>query len=268
MCTTGFFRLGPDDYLLFKNKDFGRESFDDRLVLEPDVFGVEGITTWAGTDPDLDRFSGFSIGANSSGLLVCDSNVRTLDGHANYDDLVEIALREGTDVASGVAAVERAVAARPYLWGNLVLIDRHGQAAIEVRSRQTAVLRPDRPTARSNHHTELGVHPENDDRLTTLDRIASAQARLDRAASLDDILELLRSHDQGATGVCNHLGYSTVYSYVLRHRAGTTTLMVSRGRPCEASPPLELELPFGPAWSPDSLEDFLAAYPSDRVPVA
>ncbi|WP_420612393.1 hypothetical protein [Candidatus Spongiisocius sp.] len=268
MCTTGFFRLGPDDYLLFKNKDFGRESFDDRLVLEPDVFGVEGITTWAGTDPDLDRFSGFSIGANSSGLLVCDSNVRTLDDHANYDDLVEIALREGTDVLSGVAAVERAVAARPYLWGNLVLIDRHGQAAIEVRSRRTAVLWPDRPTARSNHHTELGVHPENDDRLTTLDRIASAQERLDRATLLEDILELLRSHDQGDTGVCNHQGYSTVYSYVLRHRAGSTTLLVSRGRPCEASALMELELPIGPAWSPDAADDFLAAYPSDRVPVA
>ncbi|MCE2528427.1 MAG: hypothetical protein J4G11_00975 [Acidimicrobiia bacterium] len=268
MCTTGFFRLGPDDYLLFKNKDFGRESFDDRLVLEPDVFGVEGITTWAGTDPDLDRFSGFSIGANSSGLLVCDSNVRTLYGHANYDDLVEIALREGMDVASGVAAVERAVASRPYLWANLVLIDRHGQAAIEVRSRRTAVLRPDRPTARSNHHTELGVHPDNDDRLTTLDRIASAQARLDRAASLEDILELLRSHDQGDTGVCNHLGYSTVYSYLLRHQAGTTTLMVSRGRPCEGSPRVEMELPFGPVWSPGGVENFLAAYPSDRVPVS
>jgi hypothetical protein len=266
LCTTGFLRLGPDDYLLFKNKDFGRESFDDRLVLEPDVFGVEGITTWAGTDPDLDRFSGFSIGANSSGLLVCDSNVRTLDDHANYDDLVEIALREGTDVPSGVAAVERAVATRPYLWGNLVLIDRHGQAAIEVRSHQAAVLRPDGPTARSNHHTELGVHPENDDRLTTLDRIASAQERLDRAVSLDDILELLRSHDQGDTGVCNHLGYSTVYSYVLRHRAGSTTLLVSRGRPCEASALMELDLPIGPARSPGAVDDFLAAYPSDRAP--
>ena len=72
MCTTGVVRLGEDDYILFKNKDFGRTVFDDRLVVERDVFGIEGITTWAGTDPDLDQFSGFSIGANSSGLLVCD----------------------------------------------------------------------------------------------------------------------------------------------------------------------------------------------------
>ena len=78
MCTIGALRLGEDDFVLFKNKDFGRPHFDDRIVVERDVFGVEGITTWAGSDPDRDRFSGFSIGANAAGLLACDSNVRTL----------------------------------------------------------------------------------------------------------------------------------------------------------------------------------------------
>lgn len=268
MCTTGFLRLGPSDYVLFKNKDFGRTSFEDRLVLERDVFGVEGITTWAGTDPALDQFSGFSIGANSSGLLACDSNVRTLPDHANYDDLVEIALRQGTDVASGVAAVQEAVAVRPYLWGNLVLIDGVNQAAVEVRSRRTAVLRFGRPTARTNHHTELGVHPGNDDTVTTEDRMASAQRRLDEAKSLEDVFALLRSHDQGDTGVCNHALYATVYSYVLRHTAGTTTLLVSRGRPCADRPRVELTLPLGPAWSPDAVQTFMAIYPSERVLVA
>ena len=94
MCTTGVLRIGDGDYLLFKNKDFGRTHFDDRLVMEPGVFGVRGVSTWAGTDPELDEFSGFSIGANEHGLLCCDSNVRTLDGHANYDELTEIALRQ------------------------------------------------------------------------------------------------------------------------------------------------------------------------------
>ena len=107
MCTTGVLRIGDGDYLLFKNKDFGRTHFDDRLVTDPDVFGVRGVITWAGTDPDLDEFSGFSIGANQHGLLCCDSNVRTLDGHANYDELTEIALRQGRDVDSAVAAVQR-----------------------------------------------------------------------------------------------------------------------------------------------------------------
>ena len=36
MCTTGVLRLGDDDYVLFKNKDFGRTHFDDRIVLERD----------------------------------------------------------------------------------------------------------------------------------------------------------------------------------------------------------------------------------------
>ena len=268
MCTTGFLRLGPDDYLLFKNKDFGRAVFDDRVVLERGVFGVEGIANWAGADPALDRFSGFSIGANSSGLLACDSNVRTLDGHANYDDLVETALREGADVDEGAAAVQEAAAARPYLWGNLVLIDGRGQAAVEVRGTRTAVLRPDGPAARTNHHTELGVHPGNDDTATTEDRLASAQRRLDRAGSLEDVFELLRSHDQGGTGVCSHALYTTVYSYVLRRRAGVTELMVVRGRPCGGSPRIELEIPLGGGWSPEAADAFLSAYPSERTPAA
>jgi len=187
MCTTGYLRLGPDDYLLFKNKDFGRTRLDDRIVLEREVFGVEGIVTWAGTDVEADVFSGFSIGANSAGLLVCDSNVRTLPDHANYDDLVEIALREGSDVVSAVDAVQRAVASRPYLWGNLLLVDAGTQAAVEVRSHRTAVLPLTRATARANHHTELGVHPRNDDTVTTEDRMESAQRRLDGAASVDDV---------------------------------------------------------------------------------
>ena len=268
MCTTGFLRLGPDDYLLFKNKDFGRAGFDDRIVLERDAFGVEGIVTWAGTDPEADVFSGFSIGANSSGLLVCDSNVRTLPDHANYDDLVEIALREGTDVVSAVDAVQRAVANRPYLWGNLLMVDGETQSAVEVRSDRTAVLPLSHATARANHHTELGIHPLNDDTSTTEDRMASAQRRLDRAGSVDDVFALLSSHDQGDTGVCNHALYTTVYSYVLRHTAGKTTMLVKKGRPCEEGPRVSLGLPLGPAWSPIAVDNFMAAYPSDRILVS
>ncbi len=75
MCTVGVLRVGAGDYLLFKNKDFVRTHFDDRLVVESEVFGVRGVSTWAGTDPERDEFSGFSIGANSAGLLCCDANV-------------------------------------------------------------------------------------------------------------------------------------------------------------------------------------------------
>ena len=203
MCTTGMLRLDEDDYILFKNKDFGRTHFDDRIVVEREVFGVEGITTWAGSTLDLDRFSGFSIGANEHGVLCCDSNVRTLEDHASYDDLVEIALREGTDVASGVQAVRRAAANRSYLWGNLMLMDSSSQAAVEVRGQQVVVLKSDGPTAKTNHHTELGVHPDDDDRTTTEKRLASAQRYLEAASSFQDVVTMLESHDDGDTGICN-----------------------------------------------------------------
>ena len=55
MCTIGVLRLDDDDYLLFKNKDFVREHFDDVITVEKEVFGASGVTTWAGTDPDAER---------------------------------------------------------------------------------------------------------------------------------------------------------------------------------------------------------------------
>lgn len=268
MCTTGVLRLGNDDYVLFKNKDFGRVHFDDRIVAERSVFGVEGITTWAGSDPDLDRFSGFSIGANEHGLLCCDSNVQTLDDHANYDDLVEIALREGTDVPTAVAAVRRAVAARPYLWGNLIMIDASTQAAIEVRSSRVAVLELTGPTARTNHHTELGIHPDDDDTTTTTKRLASAQRYVTAATSLEDVFALQATHDDGDTGICNHALHQTVYSYVLHRTAGVTTLHVSQGRPCESPPRFMLDVPLGDRWSTEAEAAFRAAYPSQRAAVS
>ncbi len=262
MCTTGLLRLDDDDYILFKNKDFGRTHFDDRIVVEPDVFGIRGITTWAGTDPELDIFSGFSVGANRHGLLCCDSNVQTLDDHANYDELVEIALRHGTDVPSAVEAVRRAVSREPYSWANLIMIDSSSQAAVEVRSQEVAVLSLEGRTARTNHHTELGVHENDDDRTTTKKRLASAQHYLDGASSLEDVFALQQTHDNGDTGICNHGLHETVYSYVLHHRRGTTTLHLGQGHPCEGPPRFEIELPLGESWSTETEADIRSAYPS------
>ena len=265
MCTTGVLRIGEGDYLLFKNKDFGRTHFDDRLVTESDVFGVQGVTTWAGTDPDLDQFSGFSIGANQHGLLCCDSNVRTLDGHANYDELTEIALRQGRDVNSAVAAVQEAVDSQPYLWANLIMIDDASAAAVEVRGDRAEAMALPGPAARSNHHIALQPHPDDDDTVTTQKRLASAQRRLDQVSGIDDIFALQRSHDDGDTGICNHQGYQTVYSYVLRCRARETTLHVAQGRPCSDPERVELTVPVGDAWSPSAADRFRAAYPSARA---
>lgn len=264
MCTTGVLRLGEDDYLLFKNKDFVRDSFDDRVVVDESVFGAQGVTTWAGTDPDADVFSGFSIGANASGLLCCDSNVRTLPEHSNYDELVEVALREGTDVPSAIDAVKAAVEARPYLWANLIMIDATRSASVEIKSGHAEVVPLNGPTARSNHHVVLGANDDDDDTTTTLGRLESAQSRVSAASTLDEVFELQRSHDHGDTGVCNHSLYQTVYSYVLRRKDGQTTLYVSQGRPCESPAPQELVLPIGQNWSAEAEADFRASYPSER----
>jgi hypothetical protein len=267
MCTTGVLRLGDGDYVLFKNKDFGRLHFDDRIVLDGRVFGVEGITTWAGTDPDLDRFSGFSIGANASGLLACDSNVQTIPGHENYDDLVEIALREGTDVASGAEAVRRAVASAPYLWGNLVLIDAVNTGSVEVRGDHVHVEVGSDRLARSNHHIVLGEHPTDDDTTTTVPRLRAAERYVASASSIEDIFALQRSHDDGETGICNHALHHTVYSYVLRHRAGRTSIYVAQGSPCDDPPRFELKIPFGDEFTPATAAAFREAYPSARAMV-
>jgi hypothetical protein len=265
MCTTGVLRVGDGDYLLFKNKDFVRTHFDDRLVTEAGVFGVRGVSTWAGTDPDLDEFSGFSIGANQHGLLCCDSNVRTLEGHANYDELTEIALRRGRGIEGAVAAVAGAVDAQPYLWANLIMIDGSGAAAVEVRGDHIEVTELSGPTARSNHHIALKPHPGDDDTVTTRQRLASAQQRLDEAAGVADVFELQRSHDDGTTGICNHHLYRTVYSYVLRHRGDTTALHVAQGQPCTDPERIELVVPLGGSWSADAAREFRASYPSAQA---
>ena len=188
--------------------------------------------------------------------------MRTLEGHANYDELTEIALRRGTDVDSAVAAIGEAVEARPYLWANLIMIDASGAAAVEVRGDRTEATALDGPTARSNHHIVLEPHPGDDDTVTTQRRLASAQRRLEQAAGIDDVFELQRSHDDGDTGICNHRGYRTVYSYVLRRKGGATALHVAQGQPCSEPRRVELALPAGEQWSPDSVDRFRASYPS------
>jgi hypothetical protein len=223
MCTTGVLRLGPADYLLFKNKDFGRSHFDDRLVVERDVFGIQGITTWAGDDPETDQFSGFSIDA-----------------------------------------VAGAVADQPYLWANLVMIDLNMTAAIEVRGTEIETSFGTERRSRSNHHVSLGPSPDDDDQLTTVARYESARRRVEDVITLDDVLALQASHDSGSTGICNHLGYHTVYTYVERWHEGTVTLYVGQGQPCETGDPMILDIPLGSAWSAEAEGTFRDAYPSAK----
>ena len=268
MCTTGVRRFPDGSYVLFKNKDFGRARLDDRVWLDADVFGVLGMTTWDGDDPSADAYSGFSVGANRHGLLVADSNVATLDDHLNYDLMTEVALREGTDIATAVAAVRSACEAAPVSWANLVLIDGHSAAGIEIRDSTAHVVPFLGPTARSNHHVELGPHDVGQHSVTSGDRLASAQHRLDAAADLRRVLELLRSHDHDGSGVCNHRDLTTVYSYVLHVHDGRIDLLVAQGQPCRAER-TTLTIPWdadaGGEGFDEAVEQFLRNYPTGHV---
>lgn len=262
MCTTGVLHFADGSYALFKNKDFGRTHLDDCLWLDRDLFGVLGMTTWAGDDPAKDEYSGFSVGANSAGLLVCDSNVVTLDGLVNYDVMTEVALREGTDVSSAAEAVRQACAANETSWGNLVMIDANGAASVEIRGNEARIVPLEGPSARSNHHVVLGPHELQADTMTTEKRRASAQRQVSAASLIEDLFRLQASHDDGDTGVCNHSDLNTVYSYVLHRKDGRTTLHVLQGRPCSGAQRIAITIPFGDDYSNDSAASFLAAYPT------
>ena len=262
MCTIGVRRFGDDEYVLFKNKDFARNHFEDRLVVERGLFGVVGLSTWSQTDPRLDRYSGVSVGANDAGLLCCDANVRGAEDQSNYDELVEMALRSGGGVGEGVAAIRAAVSTRPYLWSNLILIDHHGAAAVEVRDRTIVVTALSGPTARSNHHLSVTAPDDPAVSNTSHGRLTAAQCRIGAAASTDDVSQLQRSHDDGDTGVCSHSGSQTVYSYILWRRGDTTRLLVNQGHPCDPIEHAELIIPIGSDWSVSEAQTFRTAYPS------
>lgn len=254
-------RLPDGGYLLFKNKDFGRPHLDDRLWLDADLFGVLGMTTWDGDDPAGDEYSGFSIGVNRHGLLCCDSNVATLPGHVNYDVMTEVALREGVDVATAIAAIEHACSRRPVSWANLILIDREHSASVEIRGDRVESRFLERPTARSNHHLLLGPHHVGQQSPTSSTRLAAAQRCLDDARTLDDVVTLLASHDQGDTGVCNHDDLTTVYSYVIHAHDGVVEILVAQGAPCR-SQRVRLPIPLGEQHSGADEQRFIERYPT------
>ncbi len=222
------------------------------------------MTTWAGTDSALDQFSGFSIGANRHGLLCCDSNVVTLDGLENYDVMTEVALRQGHDVSSAVEAVVSACGQRETSWGNLVLIDAARAASLEIRGREVQVVELSAATARTNHHVVLGFDPSQEDQVTSELRLESAQLRLDSASSLDDIFTLQKSHDHGATGVCNHALHTTVYAYVLTSKDNEVVLHVKQGQPCQSDLYHSISVPLGDRFSESATSVFLNKYPTSN----
>ena len=266
MCTVGTLRLGGPSYLLFKNKDFGRHHFNDRLTLSRDVFGVRGISTWAGSDPAADRFSGFSIGANRHGLFCADSNVREEpEGGSNYDVLTEIALNEGCNVDSAVDALKKALRAGPYWCANLIMIDPSTIAVVEVRGDDLYVTRETNHATRTNHHVHFGPTDSDHDTVTSETRLECSSRRLGSAQDLGDILELQGSHDDRVAGICNHTHYQTVYSYVLAKAESGIRLLVTKGHPCGRTERHDLPVPLGVHWSTAAETTFRSSYPSDHA---
>ena len=265
MCTIGTLRVGSDEYLLFKNKDFGRDYFDDQIFLSEDILGVQGASTWANSDSSQDQFSGFSIGANRYGLFCCDANVREEPPKGrNYDLLTEIALREGADVESAIDAVDRAVGRHPYWCANLVLVDGDTSAAIEVHGNEIAIERHTERLTRTNHHLLFDAREIDEDTITTESRLAFSRERLTNANSIEDIQGLQASHDSndGTTGICNHSAHQTVYSYIFHCRRGEISLLARQGRPCSGSVYHYLIPPIGNQWSEEDEAVFRANYPS------
>lgn len=259
MCTTGVKVLRPGrEFVLFKNRDFKRAHYDDKLSVTETAFGVLGLETWDGDDPANDRFSGFSVGFNGA-LACCDSNVQTVGDSLNYDRLVQAVVEGATTVDEAAAIVGGLVEAGAYHWANMLVATATEVAAIEVRDGRIAVERGPDAIARANHHICLGANAEDDDTVTTPVRYDLAMRGMRNARTLDDVFALTRTHapDLGY-GICNHGGMETVYSYVVHWNEGQTTLYVYQGHPCEGGDFVVVPVTFGGAVD-------VGAYPSGRV---
>lgn len=143
-----------------------------------------------------------------------------------------------------------------------MLIDGDLAGAIEVRGKRIEVTVDDGPTIRTNHHIALGATASDDNTTTSRSRFDGARTRIIGATSVDDLHDLMRSHDDGTGGICAHGVHQTVYSYVLHHDRSEIALSVTQGPPCEATSPMILTLPIGDSWTPEAAESLRNAYPS------
>ena len=232
-CTTGAKLLRPGhEFVLFKNRDFGRKHYDDRISLTANAFGAIGLETWDGADPDKDRLSGLSFGFNTN-LACCDSNVRTVAGGDNYDKLVQAVVEGCKTILQAETCVRDLVRDNLFCWANMVVVTNEGTAAFEVRDHHVEVESNPQLMVRSNHHICLGATAQDDDTTTTVPRFQTASKALQAARSVEDVLALLRSHEPDPQhSVCNHGIYDTVYSYAIHWNDGAATFYVLQGHPC------------------------------------
>ncbi len=259
MCTTGAKVLVPGrEFVLFKNRDFKRGQFDDRVSVTDRAFGVLGLETWDGLDPASDRFSGFSIGFNAH-LACCDSNVKTVENGDNYDKFVQAVVEDCATIEDAAERVRQIAGEGVYCWANMLVATPDEVAALEVRGHEVNVERHPRFIARANHHLCFGANADDDDTVTTPVRYGLAFKGIREAETLDDVFALVRQHEPGLHyGICNHGMYETVYSYVVHWKDGETTFYAYQGHPCEGGEFTKVPVAFG---QPNDL----SAYPSNRA---
>lgn len=228
-CTIGakVFRPGRE-YVLFKNKDLGREWLEDILEVSDDALGVMGIEIPAPGQQIGDTFLGYSIGLNRAGVSACNSHVRAFQGATPYDALNREALIDTATADEARDKVVGLVRQGAYDWGNIVIADPGQVIAVEV-----AVDAPSESDAiqmaRSNTHV---LSHDGAPAGEPCGRLLRAREAVRKARGLDDIFALLRSHD-GERPVCTHTPGNTVYSYLLHWVDGAFTLYVCQGHPCE-----------------------------------
>jgi len=264
-CTIGAKILSAgNEFLLFKNKDFRKKNFDDRLVIRNGVFAVEGTESWGDRSVDVDVFSGFSIAVNSSGLACCDSNVKMKPSAKNYDNLTQEIVEKCKSVDDAVNVVEKAVHAQPCSWGNIVVATKHEVATFQVADR-VKVFRDPVQTMRTNHHIEEGRRPiVYDGAVGSIKRYEVARRLLEKVKEVDSVFDVLRSHEHGlnAFSICSHGTLTTVYGYVVHVKDNRVVFHVCRGNPC-AGKFVALSLDFD---DEESLRMAGQAYPSRRRP--
>jgi len=171
-------------------------------------------------------------------------------------------LLEGRDVGSAIRAVKSAVRDGSYWCANLVLIDQQAIAGLEVRGSDISVELYDERHTRTNHHISFGATELDQGTTTSALRLRSSSSRLAEAERVEDVFDLLSSHDDGETGICSHGRFPTVYSYILHWRVDQTHIFVSKGSPCSPVSQRKLLLPIGDAWSSAAEETFRSLYPS------
>lgn len=262
MCTTGAIILGEDEYLLFKNKDFARPKFNDRVVTNREFFGPRGLETFDRTQPGSDRFSGLSCGVNRYGLMVGVAHVKKTEaGHANYDVLAEMVLSEARNLPTAKQLLEEYVAHQPCWWGNLVMTDGKTVAAVEVRDQELRIDENASRIVRTNHQILFGDEESPDGIGCSAKRFFSADLRLSIIDSHEEIFDMLSAHDNGAFGICNHQKQmTTVYSYVMHRNPDRIRIFVCQGNPCKSRRATS-RIPLGKTWSPEAAKKFISRYP-------